>query len=49
MALASRLEALERKCSIGVGTVRILPVATETPAAVFGLGATLAVRHGCSA
>jgi len=38
MALASRLEALERKCSIGVGTVRILPVATETPAAVFGLG-----------
>jgi citrate lyase subunit beta/citryl-CoA lyase len=36
--LASRLEALERKSSLHVGAVRILPVATETPAAVFGLG-----------
>jgi citrate lyase subunit beta/citryl-CoA lyase len=38
LALASRLEALERKNSINVGAVRILPVATETPAAVFSLG-----------
>ena len=38
VALASRLEALERKSSLSVGAVRILPVATETPAAVFRLG-----------
>lgn len=38
LALASHLEALERKSGISVGAVRILPVATETPAAVFGLG-----------
>jgi len=38
LALATRLEALERKSSFRVGAVRILPVATETPAAVFSLG-----------
>ncbi len=38
LALATRLEALERKSSLRVGAVRILPVATETPAAVFSLG-----------
>ena len=38
LALASRLEALERKSGLSVGVVRILPVATETPAAVFSLG-----------
>jgi citrate lyase subunit beta/citryl-CoA lyase len=38
LALASRLEALERKNGVSVGAVRILPVATETAAAVFSLG-----------
>jgi citrate lyase subunit beta/citryl-CoA lyase len=38
LALATGLEALERNSGIGNGAVRILPVATETPAAVFSLG-----------
>jgi len=38
LALAARLEAFERGSSLSTGAVRILPVATETPAAVFSLG-----------
>jgi len=38
LALAARLESLERSSGLGAGAVRLLPVATETPAAVFSLG-----------
>jgi citrate lyase subunit beta/citryl-CoA lyase len=49
LALASRLEALERKSGVNVCAMRILPGTTDTHAAVFASAATRAVRRGCSA
>lgn len=37
-ALAAKIEAIERRNSMEVGSTRILPIVTETAASLFGLG-----------
>nr|MDB5459047.1 citrate lyase [Caulobacteraceae bacterium] len=44
--LAGRLEKLEVAHGLGAGSIRILPIATETPRALFNLGGYADLPHG---
>jgi citrate lyase subunit beta/citryl-CoA lyase len=45
-ALSSRLDGLEDAAGLEAGAIRILPIATETPRALFGLGRYADLRPG---
>ena len=45
-ALSSRLDGLEDAAGLELGAIRILPIATETPRALFGLGRYADLRPG---
>ena len=45
-ALSSRLDGLEEAAGLESGAIRILPIATETPRALFGLGRYADLRPG---